>query len=807
MPYFNIREEELKNRIAQDYFANFDSNKIIGNIDFCVASLHPTKNAGTSETESLLWAEAKKGKADSYKSIVQLILTIGKSKLYDKNLPPAYLGAFDSEKIAFIAYNAIHDVFYTNDFNWKVRPSDSKTKEFSLLLEKVSHIIDQNSLLFYFEKDSEDIKNFIKLNFVSGKSDTSKIRIDKNNFMVIYTKWLQMVKPSIVVDWAILKKAGIVDGDFYLADMLSEDNYTLKEKLFVLLKNDHYELDRKLNELGLFTFSMTAFKDKQKAHVQFWNKYQRPPKKDYWDYIVERRDLLVPQDIRERKGSFFTPQIWVELSQKYLGDVLGEDWQDDYYIWDCAAGTGNLLTGLTNKYHIWASTLDRQDVDVMKDRISNGANLLEDHVFQFDFLNDDFDKLPKPLLNIINDPEKRKKLVVYINPPYAEAPTRIFRKSGKRAVEQSKINKKYAKILGQGNRELFIQFITRIYFEIEGAIIAEFSTLKILQGQHFVSFRNLFLAKLEKIFIVPSTTFDNVRGHFPIAFMIWNTHKKEKFKTVKSDVYDKKGIFQAIKNLNVYNSDEYINDWIKPFRANKSDNHIIGKFPFMGNDFQQQNIIQINHINMVYNKAAGQFLINKTNLIKSCIYFAVRKCIKATWLNDRDQFLYPNERWKIDSKFQNNCLTYTLFNNNIQSEYGTNHWIPFTEYEVDSREKFDSSFMTDFIKGKLKPIGNGDLLNKQKYRTKALVFSAEAKAVFESGKKLWKYYHKEKKCNVNASLYDIRAHFQGKNAKCKMNSKSQDQTYMTLITDLRSKLDNLAKKIEPKIYDYEFLKK
>ena len=57
----------------------------------------------------------------------------------------------------------------------------------------------------------------------------------------------------------------------------------------------------------------------------------------------------------------------------------------------------------------------------MKDRIKNGANLLEDHVFQFDFLNDEFTKLPSALQTIINDPEKRKKLLVYINPPYAEA--------------------------------------------------------------------------------------------------------------------------------------------------------------------------------------------------------------------------------------------------------------------------------------------------------------------------------------------------------------------------------------------------
>ena len=36
MTYENIREEELKNKIAQDYFGMFDCTKIIGNVDFCV---------------------------------------------------------------------------------------------------------------------------------------------------------------------------------------------------------------------------------------------------------------------------------------------------------------------------------------------------------------------------------------------------------------------------------------------------------------------------------------------------------------------------------------------------------------------------------------------------------------------------------------------------------------------------------------------------------------------------------------------------------------------------------------------------
>lgn len=60
--------------------------------------------------------------------------------------------------------------------------------------------------------------------------------------------------------------------------------------------------------------------------------------------------------------------------------------------------------------------------------------------------------------------------------------------------------------------------------------------------------------------------------------------------------------------------------------------------------------------------------------------------------------------------------------------------------------------------------------------------------------------------SVNASLYDIREYFKGRNPTGKMNNKSDDAKYMSLIGDLRDKLKILAKKIEPKIYEYEFLK-
>jgi len=814
MKYTNIREEELKNKIAQDYFEFFDCTKIIGNVDFCV-TICEDKQKTLFEQESLLWAEAKKGAADIVNSLVQLILTIGKARTFDKFLPPPMLGAFDGEKIAFIPYNEIHDIFYQNDFNWNVTPSDYSTKEFKQIRAKVETTIDRESLLFNYQQDDKELHQFIKRNFVVSKLGLTKTKIDKNNFIVIYNKWLQTVKPSIVVNWDVAKKSGIIDDDFYLADLLSQENHTLKEKLFVLLKGTHYELNRKIDEAGMFSHSDVSFNDKQIAHTQFWNRYERPPKEEYWDYIVERCDLLVPQDIRERKGSFFTPQIWVELSQKYLTDVLGEDWQDEYTIWDCAAGTGNLLTGLTNEYNIWASTLDHQDVEVMRDRIQNGANLLDTHVFQFDFLNDEFTKLPAGLQAIINDPEKRKKLVIYINPPYAEATTAKTvtgtgkNKKGVATQNQNKESEKYKSKIGNASNEIFALFMARIYEEMPEAILGQFSTLKFIQGSNFAKFKTYFLAQYLAGFIVPADTFDNVKGSFPIGFTLWNLGVKEKIEAIKTNVFDKNG--KALESKNFYGElPQSINNWLRSYYS--KDRISVGTLSTRGNDFQNQKYVyiatEINNATHDTKVKLAQF-----NLMPVCVYFAVRHCVEPTWLNDRDQFLYPNDGWQTDTEFQNDCLTFTLFDsqNKISSNEGTNHWIPFTEPEINARDKFASNFMTKFIQGKLKPEASKQIALEGhdlplKTRTTPLKFSTEAEAVFKAGRELWTYYHQQENCNVNASLYDIRAHFQGRNDKGRMNNKSNDEMYMNLITTLRENIKQLQTKIAPKLFEYGFLK-
>ena len=810
MKYKSIKEEELKNKVGADWFKLFDTTEIIGNIDFTV---FPKENNTFGRTP-LLWAEAKIGNFDIPTMFVQLILTIGKARTFDKTLPPAFLGAFDFKKIAFVPYISVQDIFYLNDFNWNITPSNHETKEFKLIKERIEATLEQDTYIYDYLEDEKDLKTFIANN-IAKATETNKIKIDKNNFIPIYLRWLEIVKPIIDVSWEDIKKASILDSDFYLADLFVddkdtnkiEDDSSIRENLFVIFQNQGYKIAKE-NIKQMFDATI-SIRNKE-TYQQFWKRYKRPPIKEFQNYIIERRDLLVPQDIRERKGAFFTPRKWVELSQKYLTDLLGENWQEEYFIWDCAAGTGNLLAGLTNKYNIWASTLDQADVKVMHDRIQHGANLLENHAFQFDFLNDDFSKLPQGLQNILNDEKKRKKLVIYINPPYAEVSSKA--EKGKVGVNQTKTHTKYISILGTAGRELFAQFLIRIYSEFNGVILAEFSTLKILQGSAFLSLKENFQANLEKIFLVPADTFDNVKGQFPIGFKIWNTNKKALFEKVEADVYDKNANFIGTKGLYALNKNQYINKFIAIYKTT-NENNIGFMDGINGNDFQHNNIVYVLNTKEQLPNPRGIW-INKDNIIPISVYFSVRKVIEANWLNDRDQFLNPNESWKADKEFQNDCLTFTLFNNNIQTKFGVNNWIPFMESEVNAKEKFESNFMTDFINGKIKLDNQAaDLLfvseNTNNFdNNKPRQFSDEARDVFNAGCELWKYYHSQKDVNVNASLYDIKLHFQGRNdKKGRMNAKSTDEKYTTLIANLRQKLHLLADKIAPKVYAYEFLKK
>ena len=219
-----ILEEELKNKVAADWFGAFDCSRILGKVDFCAAV--PATDLPLCDAESVLWAEAKRGvDAPLDFALVQLILTIGKERTFDRHLPPKYLAAFNAAKIAFIPYSEVVEIFYQNDFNWNVAPSDHETREFGDLYQRVVRILESATLEFDFTQDEAELRRFIRVNLhTGGPRSSAAVQITKNNFTHIYQRWREAVMPTILMpDWAAAKKNGILDADFFLADIFSSD--------------------------------------------------------------------------------------------------------------------------------------------------------------------------------------------------------------------------------------------------------------------------------------------------------------------------------------------------------------------------------------------------------------------------------------------------------------------------------------------------------------------------------------------------------------------------------------------------------
>jgi hypothetical protein len=427
-------------------------------------------------------------------------------------------------------------------------------------------------------------------------------------------------------------------------------------------------------------------------------------------------------------------------------------------------------------------------------------DLLPAHIFQFDFLNDNFDKLPEALRKIIEDSEQRKKLIIFINPPMAEHGNRStmmgtgINKS--KVATETKVYNDFESLVGTATRELFVQFLLRIYRDIPDAKLGTFCKLKIITAQNFIKFSEYFRAAYKNGFICLANTFDNVKGNYPLAFLVWDLSDKQKITQITTDVLlcdkQKEQCWKdSQKVFYTFPKNGLLVNWLRQYYDDKTE-----KIAFLrvnGPDFEANRGVFITS-SPSKNDIEQHFIIGitKKNCLVISIYLAVRQSIEATWLNDRDQFLYPNDGWNTDTDFQNDCLVFTLLHgqNRISCDDGINNWIPYTEKQVGAKEKFESHFMSDFIKGR--------------------VFSPEAQTVLDAGLALFQYYHKtiftNNTASVNASFYDIRAFFQGIDEKGRMKSGSRDEGYTTHLEALREAMKGLAAVIQPKVREYGFLR-
>ncbi len=362
--------------------------------------------------------------------------------------------------------------------------------------------------------------------------------------------------------------------------------------------------------------------------------------------------------------------------------------------------------------------------------------------------------------------------------------------------------------------------MARIAKEIPTATVATFSTMKYVNAPNFEKFRSLWNAKYLGGFIVHNQAFDGLTGKFPIGFLIWKTNQKVKTKKtsgqVSVEIIDKNTNEIGEKIFYSLPKNTYLNVWLK--RPKKNDQAVIplknGLSPYVsiprvkswsdgaiaymycgGNDLQhteQQTIIY----SSVYGGGNG-FYITPENLWQSAVIFAVRRLIKPTWINDRDQFLQPTE--ELSDEFKNDCLIWMLFNrcqrtasaDGLEWDNRTwsiiNHLIPYTDDKGNARERFDTEFMVEFLFDKS--------------------LSNEARADLDAGRGLWQAYFSEiDSYNIRDEYKLNRADvgwYQIRNALTKRNA-SGDHVEINFST-FEAAYKDLSNKLRPQVFELGFL--
>lgn len=776
-----------------------------------------SKNLIDIQTKEV-WFEAKDGHNNSaYKMFTQLLHYVQQALNKGETVPPL-LCVIDIKKAAIMKTSDALPLL-TNK-NQPIKWGKSASGYTQEALDAVSAYIGTYFVSFNIETHESEFISTLKNAIKSG--DIIRTHITPDNLKQVFDKWVLMIGNEIksvsADDYVLLFYADI------MSDGVNSTHTNLPAQLLHKGNMPVFMLNGNLYELG-----------SREGYRRFWAIYHRPPREEYRNYLLERRDSLIHVDERSFKGAFYTPLNVVDKAYDKLSETLGVDWQKEYIVWDMCCGVGNLEVKHSNLRNVFMSTLDTEDINVMKaTRTCVSATR-----FQYDYLNDDItdngeidysitNKVPKSLQDAI---KAGKKILVLINPPYAEAGNSanvsISSKGGETSTNETVAKTKFAKTsmrkYGKASNELFTQFVARIAKEIPNATLAMFSKMKYINAPNFTEFRNNWNAEYLGGFVVHSIAFDGLKGNFPIGFLIWKTNNTSvsnriPITTVPTDVLNKEAVPIGEKVFYNIPVEQFLSFWINRDRTDGTvmvplkncispasssakpnwHSNAIGYLVADANDVQQagQGTLLLSGANGVGHK--GGFFVTAENLQMASIVFTVRRIVRQTWLNDRDQFLQPNK--PLNDEFKNDCLIWMLFNGsnltagasdlewNGQLWSIVNHFIPFTEVELGSTDRFESDFMVRFMDGK--------------------IFSSESEAVLKSAKYLWQqYFTLTDVASVRESLKLNRPDVGWYQVRKALQARNKSGDYVPVSFDaFEESYEVLTEKLKPLIYEFGFLR-
>lgn len=473
--------------------------------------------------------------------------------------------------------------------------------------------------------------------------------------------------------------------------------------------------------------------------------------------FTETSDRLIQDYQRRASGEFYTPSAFVDYAINRLSQQLGDDWTNEYVVWDPAWGTGN-LTRDNHFESLYASTLYQSDLMQGKQYNTNATK------FVFDFLNDDTDfetnnlfgytseKLPQSLIEVLTQ-HPESKICFFMNPPYGTAGNARSSRKSKAGIAKTIINVEMAEKHLKVQEQLYAQFLYRIIkmkqsLNLSNVAIGLFSPSLLLTGSKFDKFRKLLFDNFELVEsnLFNAGNFADTKQNWAINFSIWKTNNKNNQQPYEFDAnvlkLNTSGDVSIIGHKLLYNTDspnvkslqQFLSDNTdKPSKMVKTILQFSSRYTTRDKKIEvPKNEIGyiINDTNNVEASVSGSYLmpspitrhlttaiITKNTFLNQMVVFASRNAIDATWVNNKDEFLAPNTKTKEFKRLQAKSAIFSIFHsaNNILSyrsdfhEAGCinlNNWFFMSADEIkELADEFSNSVIyEDTIENANKPV-------------------------------------------------------------------------------------------------------
>jgi len=667
--------------------------------------------------------------------LAQVIYYLKRFELEGEHLPDAVVVA-DQDEIISISADLLYP-YLEGEYDWSIAPSSAGAKSTKL----VEDLKKDNIAKKVYIHDLSNPNNFNASDFLEDLdskarlSETVKITATVDNLVKVFTNFSTDVFTSAP---GLFDK--VITGDrkrveVFLRSLQDDDEVYIHPKKKKLIVDDK----------EIFNVNVQAYEQFWQQHKQGRDNYTRKE----LALIDSCADLIIDEKQRRMKGDFYTPPLWVDKAHEVIESCIGEDWKDEYVVWDMAAGMRNL----TRDYrfgdgNLYTSTLFQEDIDLSK------AYNKEGYHFQYDFLNDDMnlhdmsleeikslsdeelEKTFKMPVSLIKAMIEKKPIVFFANPPYGANGNGIKEKDRKGGIANSSL-KKIMKNMGHAKQQLITQFMYRIklikdlfgYQEEDSFHVFLFSPI-FFTSPSFNNFFDEFLERFhyDKGFMINAGEFNTAASTWAIIFGHYSSSGEKNQKEFHFNVLQSTSEGE-IEEITTWigkraTQDSTISNWLKEINIGKelSNNQILTK---NGLDAPTAKSIRCklkdgwigymhNHgSNVQYSRAyIGMYSlgfavsdgrdITKDNFERISTTFSIRRAVhndidkkNLLWVRDKDVFTTPSGDL-LTPEFIADCVVFSLFDTQSNQtslrdyEYkGKSYTVinEFFPYSIESMEK------------------------------------------------------------------------------------------------------------------------